>query len=43
LRAKTSNDDKQYAYVSVFEQDKIAISTDLNKKSDRFIAVDLPK
>ena len=39
---RISNNDKQYCYLTAFNKvsGKIMVSTDLNKKSDRFIIYD---
>jgi len=42
---RISNDDKQYCYLSTIDigGEEYCVSTDLNKKSDRFIIYKTPK
>ena len=40
-RGRISNDGKQYC-LSTFKDHQIAVYTDLNKSSDRFVVSDLP-
>ena len=41
-QGRISNNDKQYCYLTAFKKvgDKIMVSTDLNKNSDRFVIYD---
>lgn len=37
---RISNDGRQYCYLTTFKSPNVAVSTDLNKCSDRFVVLD---